>query len=240
VGAISDMGGQSEHYASVVREPSEPVFHERWERRVFGIAPFVLLLFRGNAERFRFAMEQLPREQYLSGYYPRWLRAFEQMLVEAGYLARGEVDARLDGHAPDPGGPAARSPVRLAVASRLIRANLRPRFPPWVSARVLPRVTGTMRPARAAPRFAPGERVRVRAAPVRAFTRKPGYLNGKPGVVSAHQGAALFADARGERRRAGSQHLYTVAFDGRDLWGDAAEPHTEVRVDLFESHLEPA
>jgi nitrile hydratase len=41
-------------------------------------------------------------------------------------------------------------------------------------------------------------------------------------------------------RREWPQHLYTVAFQGGDLWGDAAEPGTEVRVDLFEAYLEAA
>ena len=60
--ALSDMGGRTEFFGPIVREPSEPVFHVRWEGRVFGIAAFVLALFRGNIEAFRFAQEQLPRE----------------------------------------------------------------------------------------------------------------------------------------------------------------------------------
>jgi len=240
VGAISDMGGRREHYAPIAREAHEPVFHERWEARTFGISGFVLLLFRGNVERFRFAMEQLPREEYMSGYYRRWLGGLERLLVEAGYLGRGELDARLVGGAAAARGARTGSPARLAVVSRLMRSYLRPRLPRWVCAHVLPRVTGTLRPAVSKPRFHLGDRVRVRSGPERAFTRKPGYVRGRPGLVSAHQGAALFADARGEGRRARPQHLYTVVFDGRDLWGEDAEPETEVRVDLFESHLEPA
>ena len=34
------------------------------------------------------------------------------------------------------------------------------------------------------------------------------------------------------------EHFYTVEFDGRELWGDDAEPGTAVRIDLFESYLE--
>jgi nitrile hydratase len=36
------------------------------------------------------------------------------------------------------------------------------------------------------------------------------------------------------------QHLYTVRFEGRELWGDQAEPASQVCVDLFESYLEAA
>jgi hypothetical protein len=31
-----------------------------------------------------------------------------------------------------------------------------------------------------------------------------------------------------------------VAFEGRDLFGAAAEPATELRIDLYESYLVPA
>jgi nitrile hydratase beta subunit len=240
VGAISDMGGRREHYARIVREDDEPVFHERWEARVFGMSGLIMLLLRGNTERFRFAMEQLPREEYLAGYYQRWLGGLERLLVEAGYLRQGELDAGLAHRARAAHPVRVRSRARLALASRLVRSYLRPRLPRWVCAHVLPRVTGTARRSARPPRFAAGDRVRVRSGPERAFTRKPGYVRGKPGVISAHQRAALFADDRGEGRRARPEHLYTVAFDGRDLWGGDAEPRTEVRVDLFESHLEPA
>ena len=36
------------------------------------------------------------------------------------------------------------------------------------------------------------------------------------------------------------QWLYTVRFEGRELWGDDAEPDTAVSVDAFEPYLEPA
>jgi nitrile hydratase subunit beta len=240
VSAISDMGGSREHYAPVVREPHEPVFHERWEARMFGMSGLLMTLVGGSVERFRFAMEQLPREEYMSSYYRRWLGAFERMLAAAGYLGPGELDARIDGRGGAAHGMRRAPAVRLAIASRLIRSYLRPRLPAWLCAHVLPRVTGTARPALSKPRYAPGDRVSVRTGPARAFTRKPGYVRGKSGVVSAHHGAALFADANGEGRRARPQHLYTVAFEGRELWGEAAEQETEVRVDLFESHLERA
>ncbi len=73
VPALSDMGGRTEHYGPVVREPNEPVFHERWEGRVFGMSAFVHALLGRNTDAARFAMERLPREIYLSSYYRRWL-----------------------------------------------------------------------------------------------------------------------------------------------------------------------
>ena len=34
--------------------------------------------------------------------------------------------------------------------------------------------------------------------------------------------------------------LYTVVFDGRDLWGPQSEPGLQVSVDAWEPYLEPA
>jgi nitrile hydratase len=80
----------------------------------------------------------------------------------------------------------------------------------------------------------------VRARKAEGHTRQPAYVSGKPGIISAHLGATLFPDALAVGRREAPQHLYTVVFEGRDLFGDDAEPGTEVRVDLYESYLEPA
>lgn len=233
------MGGRTEYFGPIVRESNEPVFHVRWERRVFGIGWFVLALFRGNIEALRFAMEQLPREVYLSSYYERWLGAFEAQLIEAGYLGSDEVDARVDGRSAESGRRRA-SRARLAVTSRVMRPLLRPTLPRWLCAYVLPHVMGTSRPALRRRRFSVGDRIRVRGERAPGYTRQPGYVSGKSGVITAHLGATLFPDAYAVGRRVRAQHLYTVAFEGSDLWGDAADAGTEVRVDLYEPYLEPA
>jgi nitrile hydratase len=233
------MGGRTEYFGPIVREPNEPVFHSRAESRVFGMAGSLLALFGGNVDAFRFAMERLPRDVYMSSYYRRWLGGFEKLLVGAGYLGPDEVDARIEGRSAEPG---TRRPPRERtwVASRLMRTQLRPQLPRWAAAHVMPRVLGGSRPALRRPRFAVGERIRVRSRQAEGHTRQPGYVTGKPGVITAHLGATLFPDAHAVGRRALPQHLYTVAFDGTELWGEGAEPGTEVRVDLYESYLEPA
>lgn len=231
------MGGRREYFGRIVREPDEPVFHSRAEGRVFGISGFVLALFGRNLDAFRFAMEQLPRDVYLASYYRRMLGGCERLLVQAGYLRPGEIEARVNG-VRDHSSPRRGSGLRLTVMSRLTRWALRPTLAPWLCARVLPRVFGSSRPALRRRRFAVGDRVRVRGWQAPGHTRQPGYVTGKPGVVTAHLGATLFPDAHAVGRRARPQHLYTVAFDGEDLWGEAAEPEIEVRVDLYEPYLE--
>ncbi len=105
---------------------------------------------------------------------------------------------------------------------------------------MLPRLLGTSRPALRRRRFALGDHVQVRGTRAVPYTRQPGYVTGKPGVIVAHLGATVFPDAKTVGRHALPQHLYTVAFQAADLWGVAAEPGTEVRVDLYESYLEAA
>jgi nitrile hydratase subunit beta len=234
--APSDMGGRTEFFGPLIREPDEPVFHERWEGRVFGISNFLLPLLGRNTDILRFGMEQVPREVYLSSYYRRWLGGFEKLLVQAGYLAPGEVDARIAGRTAPAGRRVSRA--RLAVTSRAVRSLLRPTLPRLFAGQVLPRVLGTSLPAVRRRRFNVGDRVRVRGTQATPYTRQPGYVTGKPGVIVAHLGATVFPDAKAVGRHALPQHLYTVAFGASDLWGAAAEPGTEVRVDLFESYLE--
>jgi nitrile hydratase subunit beta len=236
--APSDMGGQTEFFGPVNREPEEPVFHERWEGRVFGFANFLLPLLGRNVDILRFGMEQLPREIYLSSYYRRWLGGFETLLEQAGYLNPGEVDARITGRSA----PARRriSRIRLIVTSRVVGSVLHPTLPRWYAGLVVPRLLGTSRPALRRARFKSGDHIRVRGARATPYTRQPGYVTGKPGVIVAHLGATVFPDAKAAGRHALPQHLYTVAFQAADLWGAAAEPGTEVRVDLYESYLEAA
>ena len=35
------------------------------------------------------------------------------------------------------------------------------------------------------------------------------------------------------------QWLYTVVFDGRDLWGESSDPTVKVSIEAFEPYLEP-
>jgi len=36
------------------------------------------------------------------------------------------------------------------------------------------------------------------------------------------------------------QHVYSVRFEARELWGDQAKPQDLVYLDLWDSYLEPA
>ena len=213
---IHDMGGMH-GFGRVVVEQNEPVFHERWEGRVYGISR-ALRGRGGNIDAGRHSIERLDPVTYLKdGYYGRWLAAMERALQAAGIVTEADVEARMR----------ARRGRRRRKAA-LPRAAWRPV------------ATTYTRPIDAPPAFAPGQRVRTRNLQPAGHTRLPAYARNHAGVVILQHPAMVFPDDNAHNRGENPQYLYTVRFDGRELWGAAAEPGTCVHVDLFESYLEPA
>jgi len=92
----------------------------------------------------------------------------------------------------------------------------------------------------AAPRFAVGDAVRAKNLHPPGHIRLPGYAKGKRGSVVLRQGAWVFPDTNAHGLGECPEHAYAVRFEGRELWGEDAEPDTCVHLDLFESYLEPA
>jgi nitrile hydratase beta subunit len=88
-------------------------------------------------------------------------------------------------------------------------------------------------------RFAPGDRVRVRADHVSGHVRMPGYVRGKTGIVVAQSPAYPFPDAHAHGVAAGDEPTYDVRFQSQDLWPDSSDP-ASVHVGIFQSYLEPA
>lgn len=211
---IHDLGGMH-GFGLVDVETDEPVFHADWERRVLGMAYQMVGLGWISIDAFRHGIERIPPVDYLTlGYYGRWRAALERLLVERGVLAPGEVDARAAG-----------------------RASAPPATPPAPPALV---GAGFERHVERAARFAVGDRVRVRVTNPPGHTRLPRYVAGRVGTVAETRTSFVFPDTNAHGRGEDPQYLYSVRFDGRALWGDAAEPATSVHVDLFEPYLEPA
>jgi nitrile hydratase len=71
-------------------------------------------------------------------------------------------------------------------------------------------------------------------------TRLPRYARGKLGAVEALRGCHVFPDAVVTGAGESPQWLYTVVFEGRELWGDDTDPTVTVSIDAFEPYLEPA
>ena len=58
--------------------------------------------------------------------------------------------------------------------------------------------------------------------------------------IEAVRGCHVFPDSVTTGGGENPQWLYTVVFDGRQLWGANADPTLKVSVEAFEPYLEPA
>ena len=214
---IHDMGGVP-GYGRVEPEEDEPVFHSEWEGRVFGLVATV------RAALSRRRLESLDPEEYLSGYYQRWMLAFERGLIERGVLNADELDAKTEHFRNSPGA----TPTRTVDRERAERAR----------DRMYRRSRDRKHPARP-PAFAVGERVLTRKIQHRGHTRLPGYVQDKRGLIDAIYDAYNFPDDSAGGDEAAVQQLYCVRFEGAELWGATAEPGTALYIDMWEGYLEP-
>jgi nitrile hydratase len=96
------------------------------------------------------------------------------------------------------------------------------------------------RPPRAAARFKPGDRVHTKNIHPATHTRLPRYARDRVGIVEATRGCHIFPDTVAIGKGEDPQWLYTVVFEGRELWGDSVEPSLRVSIEAFEPYLEPA
>jgi len=90
-----------------------------------------------------------------------------------------------------------------------------------------------------APRFAVGDRVRVRPMRPATHTRAPAYVRGRVGLIVRLHGCHVFPDSNAHRQGEAPCPLYNVAFEARALWGEDTTAD-DVHLDLFEPYLEAA
>jgi len=214
---IHDMGGMQD-MGPVLPEKNEPVFHAEWERRMFAID----LAFDGdwNESQGRFGIEEIPPADYLRmGYYEKWLDRMTRFLVRMGVATPEELaSGRLATT-----GKWTRTVLKAADVESTTRAG-------WPASRDVP----------AAPHFRVGQTVRARKLNPTGHTRLPRYARGKTGTVVKDHGVFAFNDAEGQGLGEKPQHLYSVKFSARELWGAAASATDAVYLDLWDDHLEPA
>jgi nitrile hydratase subunit beta len=215
---VHDMGGM-DGFGKVEVEPNEPVFHAPWEGRVLGMQRAMGYAGAWHIDHSRFAQEKLPPQVYLTAsYYQRWALAMEKNVLERGYVGADELKA---GHALRPGKPLKRKLTPEVVAQGMTRASF-------------------YRQQQGPARFKVGDRVRTRNIHPKTHTRLPRYVRGHVGVIDMIHGCHMFPDSVAIDQGDNPQWLYTVVFDGRELWGPDADPTIKVSVDAFEPYLEPA
>lgn len=215
---VHDMGGM-QGFGPVKPEANEPVFHAQWEGRVLAMQRAMGYVGLWNIDMSRFSLEKLPPHIYLGvSYYEKWELGLESRIIAHELAGADELDA---GRALRAGKTLKRKLVAADVDKTLSRGSYE-------------------RPAPHSPRFKPGARVRTKNINPKSHTRLPRYARGHLGLVEAVRGCHVFPDAvvRGEGED--PQWLYTVVFDGRELWGEQAEPGLKISIEAWEPYLEPA
>jgi nitrile hydratase len=211
VDGIHDMGGMH-GFGRVEPEADEPVFHEPWEGRAFGLS-LVAEAFGLGRGPGRAHTEAIPPETYLaSSYYERWALTLEARLMAKGTLTAAEIDARAATGEVEPVRSEDSRPDQVAMVAGFLNS-------PQPTSGVA--VEG---------RFAVGDRVTVRRMAPARHHRCPRYVRGVTGTVTRAAGGW---PAAGEDR---PEAVYTVCFANADLWGDDTEPGT-LSIDLWERYL---
>lgn len=214
-----DLGGQM-GFGPVAPEKDEPYFHAEWEKRALGVTLTAGAMGHWTIDESRHARESLhPADYYSSSYYEIWIKALETLLQRHGFVsARDLAEGRAVDSAPQP--------------KRVLKVDN--------VAAVLAKGGPCDRRVEESARFAPGDRVRTRNFHPTGHTRLPRYARGKLGVVEAVREAYVFPDTNAHDKGENPQWVYTVVFDGREIWGEDADPTLTVSIDAWESYLEPA
>src|SRR5215213_4012430 len=102
---VHDLGGMH-GLGRVEVEENEPVFHNSWEKVVFGTMLATMGQGLYNLDEFRHGIELMNPAHYLtSTYYEHWLESVEKNLIEKGVIDRAELDAKTREFLRDPGSP---------------------------------------------------------------------------------------------------------------------------------------
>ena len=212
---IHDMGGKQGYGAVDVQETDEP-FHHDYEGRMWAISRNT----RADdwtIDWWRHVRERIDPVDYLTRpYFDSWMQTSAAAFMLSGVFTPDEI---TNGHT-DKKGPGAKKQT-LADALDANRASCR-----------------DFRLAASGPAiFSIGDPVKTVGFSSRHHSRLPQYARGKSGIIHAHRGSHVFADAAAKGIHTG-QHLYTVGFSARELWGPDANPADVTYLDLWESYFE--
>ena len=212
--SLADLGGLT-GMGIVEPEPNEPVFHGNWESTVFALTVAMGATGSWNIDMSRRSRETLP--DYLSlSYYQIWVKGLCKLLTEQGLATDEEI------HVGQMLCPAL--PVKRVLTAPMV-------------AGVLAKGAPTNR-ARASPaNFSIGDRVQTSQAQANHHTRLPAYARGKVGCIAAVREVHVYPDTNSQGLGEQPQWLYSVAFEGTALWGQAADPGLTVYVDAWEPYL---
>ena len=217
---VHDMGGM-DGFGKVEPEPNEPVFHAEWEARVLAMVRAMGAAGAFNIDTSRFYRETLPPDVYLAQLLLQEMAAGSRRPADRQGLRRCRTKSP-PATRREPAKPLERGKFTLDDVERIM---VRGKF-------------GRAAPAPA--KFKPGDRVRAKNIHPATHTRLPRYVRGHVGVVERDHGCHVFPDTAATGAGENPQWLYTVVFDGGELWGPDADPTVKISIDAFEPYLEAA
>ena len=216
---VHDMGGMH-GMGPIQHEKDEPVFHARWEGRTYALNRAMGAWGKWNLDANRHQNELIPPAEYLRmSYYEKWFTALVELIVARSLATREEIES----------GKRARGSAKA--------------IPPLTAAKVSPAAilsASARRDVAVAPQFRVGQTVRARNLNPAGHTRLPRYARGKHGTIDRDHGVFVFPDTNAHFLGEKPQHVYSVRFAARELWGDQASPRDAVYLDLWDDYLEHA
>ena len=91
--SVHDMGGMH-GMGPIQPEKNEPVFHARWEARVFALNRAVGAWGKWNIDASRHQKERIPAAEYLRmSYYEKFLVGMTELLIKSGLVSAAEFRA---------------------------------------------------------------------------------------------------------------------------------------------------
>jgi nitrile hydratase beta subunit len=216
---VHDMGGM-QGMGPVKYEKNEPVFHAWWEGRIYALNRAMRAWRRWNLDVDRHWLEVMPPADYLRmSYYERWVARLANQVVTFGFVTRAELESGT----PAAGSPKAAPPLTASMSERFLSRGIPSAVDPTVP-----------------PRFRIGQRVRARMMNPVGHTRLPRYARGRTGVVTGDHGVYVFPDTSAHFLGDKRQHVYSVRFTARELWGPDASARDFVHIDMWDDYLERA
>jgi len=216
---VHDMGGMH-GMGPIEWEKNEPVFHAPWEGRACALLLAMGLWEKWTLDALRHQIERIPAADYLRmRYYEKWVAALIELTATSGLASRDELESGV----PAPGSPKLNPPLTAEKVPAMISNGAS-------ASRNLP----------IDPRFQKGARVRARNINPTGHTRLPRYARGKLGTIHLDHGVFVFPDTNAHFLGEEPQHVYSVRFTARELWGDQASPRDAVYIDLWDEYLEAA
>jgi len=145
--------------------------------------------------------------------YEQWFSGLLELLVRKGLVSAAEIESGV----PAPG--SAKATPRLTAGE--------------IPAALANRIHAN-RDVQVSSRFKVGQQMRVRNINPVGHTRLPRYARGKFGTINRDHGVFVFPDTNAHFLGENPEHVYSVRFAARELWGTQAAEKDCVYVDLWD------